>query len=388
MKDKWGSLPKFLDYKALKIETWLSGRMLSSVVTQVRGMLDSAVEMHRRRLFMEEKLWLEGKRPSKALQEAIRKVPRKPNCSKINPEISSKNCGFEDQPCDDCCQFIPDNDDKSAFDGYLHLYFLGKEADDIYLPIKFTKVSNKYRKMGAELKGSFLLKADGVNFRWEKKIEEKKGKTKIGADPGKNTVLTLSDGQATPMQCNHGHSMNSICGKIARKRKGSKAFKEACAHRENFVNWSINQLNFRGMDILAYEDIYDMKRGKACSREMSHWSYPLIREKAHGVCEETGVRWKPQSCAYRSQRCHVCGLVLRSNRSGKVYSCENCGYVGDSDLNAAKNHEADLPEIPGWILGSKLNRAGFWWMEDGFYEYRGEERGVPLCRNEVTVVDH
>jgi len=43
--------------------------------------------------------------------------------------------------------------------------------------------------------------------------------------------------------------------------------------------------------------------------------------------------------AYTSQACSRidCSHVARSNRSGKEFECECCGYALDADLNAAKN---------------------------------------------------
>jgi len=114
---------------------------------------------------------------------------------------------------------------------------------------------------------------------------------------------------------------------------------------------------------------------------MSHWCNPEIRDKLKSRCEELNVSVVEQSCAYRSQRCSSCGSVRKSNRKGKLYSCRNCGYECDADLNAARNHLGDLPSVPKGFLGRKLNLGdGFFWKESGFYTFDGAELVSPALQ--------
>ena len=71
----------------------------------------------------------------------------------------------------------------------------------------------------------------------------------------------------------------------------------------------------------------------------------------------------------------------KGNRKGKIYSC-GCGLEIDSDLNAALNHEAILPDIPDGLRREKRNVKGFYWMESGFLDLNREEFAVPLTKNE------
>ena len=103
---------------------------------------------------------------------------------------------------------------------------------------------------------------------------------------------------------------------------------------------------------------------------MSHWTNTEIRDKMQSYCEENGVHFTEQSCTYRSQRCSCCGIVHKANRKGKIYKCNNCGNIMDSDINAAKNHEYDLPDIPYALRKLGMNKNGFYWLEPGFYEYQ------------------
>ena len=50
----------------------------------------------------------------------------------------------------------------------------------------------------------------------------------------------------------------------------------------------------------------------------------------------------------------------------------------DADINAAKNHEADLPAIPHSTEFSKLaNTEGFYWLSSGLFRMDGSELRVP-----------
>ena len=192
------------------------------------------------------------------------------------------------------------------------------------------------------------------------------------ADQGIKTVLTLSDGQTTPPSDNHGHTFDSILDKVSRKKKGSNAFKRAKQHQKNFVNWSINQLNFSNVKQLNFEEIYNIGYKNPTNRKLSHWQNTLIRDKTESKCEDLGIRLIYQSSTYMSQRCSCCGNVRKANRKGKNYSCKNCGNTMDADLNAAKNHVINLPEVPWTLRDLNLNRGlGFIWSEDGFYDLEG-----------------
>ena len=42
----------------------------------------------------------------------------------------------------------------------------------------------------------------------------------------------------------------------------------------------------------------------------------------------------------------------------------------DADLNAAKNHEIELPDVPYELRKRNLNRGdGFFWTHEGFFDF-------------------
>lgn len=92
---------------------------------------------------------------------------------------------------------------------------------------------------------------------------------------------------------------------------------------------------------------------------------------------------------YYSQRCSNCGLVRKSNRKGKQYTCK-CGLQIDTDLNAAKNHEQDLYyldwDLRKYIKNNRLNTGGgFYWYKSGVFNITGEEFRDYLPKNKGNI---
>jgi transposase len=339
----------------------LSARAKKCILTQVLGIIKATTEKRRKRLFVFNKLCEENKYNERLQQNLDKFHTLKPNLENINFEFNSICMDFQKS--------------DGFFNGFLQLSSIGNTFGKLRLPIKFHRNNKKYQDW--KMMNSFLIGKDFINIRWEKEIELKTEGLEIGGDQGKLTILTLSDRQITPKTDNHGHSLDSVIEKLSNKKKGSIAFIKAQKHRKNFINWSINQLNFNNIKHIKLEEVININFGKRCSRLMSHWTNTIIRDKISSRCQESGVRFTLQSCTYRSQRCSQCGLVRKSNRKGKVYVC-GCGYSDDADFNASCNHEQTLPNIPTKLRVLNLNRKGFYWKENGFYTLEGVELTVPL----------
>ena len=156
------------------------------------------------------------------------------------------------------------------------------------------------------------------------------------------------------------------------KKKGSKAFKRAKEHQKNFVNRSINELNFNDVKQINLEKIWNIGYKKSRSRLMSHWSNTIIRDKIQSKCDLEGITLVHSSCTYMSQRCSICGNVNKQNRKGKSFKCTHCSNTMDADLNAACNHAVEgLPEIPYSLRQLNLNRQGFFWNQNGLFDSTG-----------------
>ena len=360
----------FFDYNSIPIpfETKLSARALSSLVTQCCGVVKAVTEKRRKLLWKRDKFIEDGKTISPKFLELIENVKlTKPKSEKLNPELSSKNIDFEEV--------------NGEFNLFIRLKCLG-DFEAICLPIKLHKQANKWKKI-SKMKGSVLLTNRDIQIRWEFEKPIKLEGITVGADQGITTVLSLSNKLVTKEKDSHGHSHESIMKRLSGKRKGSKSFRKTQDHRKNFINWSINSLDLSGIRYLNLEKISNLRFCKSTSRYMSHFVYSDIESKTQSRCEETGVQLNLQPSAFRSQRCSECGWVHYTNRNKKEFRCKCCGAALDADINAAINHEVELPFVPEWIMKSGLNRtSGFYWKLEGFFNLEGEELGVPLSRNE------
>lgn len=346
----------------------LSARVKKCLLTQVLGILRSSTIKSKKVLYVYNKKINEHKKIHPKLWDNVRKIKlTKPNIYRgIALELNSICADFQE---------IKSN----SFNGFLKLKSLG-DYGEINIPVKFHKVNKKYcQKNNWKMKKSFLVSGKYIDIRWEKETPEiKKEGIIVGADQGINTVLSLSDRQTTPEKDKDGNSYSTILDKVARKKRGSKAFKKASDHRENFVNWALKQLNLVNIKEMRIEKIVNLRFGRRMSRKMAAFTYKFINTRNDSRCEEAGVAVFSQSSTYRSQRCSDCGWVQKVNRSKKEFCCQNCGHYEDADINAAMNHEQNLPDIPKALRESKLNRRGFFWLETGFYDEDGVELTVPL----------
>ena len=319
----------------------------------------------RRKLLYIIKKRIEEDKPIEYFEKLLEKNPIiKPILhDNFGAEISSKLVDFQD--------------DSVHFDSFVRIKSTG--FDHIKIPISYSKADKKWIKKKAIRINSILLKKNSVSIRYalDTPALKKRGKI-VGADTGLKSVITLSDGQALTAPDPHGHTLESICKTLSRRKKGSKNFEQTQAQRENYINWSINQLSLKGIKQINLEEVKNIFFKRRTSRLLSGWTNTLIEEKLKRLAEEQGVLVKLQDSQYRSQRCCECGLVLKSNRKGKLYKCKQCGNQIDSDLNAAKNHEIDLPDIPFNLRAQKLNIAGFFWKETGLFALSGRELEFPV----------
>lgn len=338
-------LPKYYDIKSLKGETWLSQRILRSLSGHAINMMKSF-------------------RSRKQKKRTI-------DCSRVNMSLNSIN--YDVQAKD------------GHFDEFIRIKCLGNKKF-IKIPIKYHKVFHKWNDRGKRISGIEVSdKWVKINFQVEAPLLKTCGRT-VGADQGYKTIITLSDGQKTD------EDVIPVLEKLRRKKKGSKAFHRAQEERRNLIHKTINKLSLNGIQELRFEEVRKLRhkkktkyiknsKNKVTQERLLHWTYPLIQRKMEDYCLMSGVRFIKQSSFYRSQRCSSCGLVLKRNRRGKKYSC-SCGTEIDADLNAARNHEADLPRIPSFLLGSGLNKTGFYWLESGIFNPEGGSLQSPLTKND------
>jgi len=367
LKNNQLEVPSVLNHKTIEFNTKLSARSLSSAITQSCGIVKGIVE-HRKQL--EDKLiYLKEKGYSTTYTEKLYQkqlTAKQPELKNINAEISSKNASFI---------YCSDN---SFFNGWIKMYCLGdyrkeKNCKSILIPIKFTKYINKLIANGYEMMHSFLICKDHLEIRWKKTITLKTEGSTVGCDTGMLDVVSFSEDNVLDKSLIDNNEYNQSLKVISRKRKGSNAYKRALIHRDNILKSVINHCNFDGIMQLNIENNSTLKFGKKSSNYLGCHAYREIKNKLKNVCKLHGVRVKFTPPTYKSQRCSNtdCGWTQKSNRKGKVFTCKYCEFKIDSDKNSGRNQVIVLPYISWDIRNLKLNRKGFFWKPDGFYDKMG-----------------
>ena len=355
--------PQFLYNKDLGLSSKLSARALSAAAAQALGLVSSAIENRKRCKYVLTKTYNENKRTRRLSNLLDTKTIIKPNADNVNPELNSLNVKIE-------------KSNIKHFDTIITLSALGQGYGKIIIPINHNKHSRKLQaKNNSHLLNSILLCNNKIHLRWEYEVDEKDNGIIVGADSGISSVITLSDHQQTSSD-KHSHTLNSILKKIVRKKKGSKSFLKALNHRDNFIRWSINQLNLSNIKQIRLEKVSNFRHKRNVGKFLNYSSEALIRSKLIDFAEDSGVRVSLQSSAYRSQRCSSCGYVYSGNRKGKLFSCKHCLFQADADYNASCNHEQNLPSS-NWLLYHSNKPKKFFWNQKGFFNLDDSELTVP-----------
>lgn len=331
-----------------QITTWLSARMIQCAGKQASGIVRGTRKKQEKRKFIIDKLNKNGEfKKARKLQKIYDEISiSKPNIKEIEVELDER--------------FIElDLNNSTSFDGWIILSSIGNKLK-IQLPFKKTKHFNKLELIGKIKKGirisnkniTFMFEIHGVKVKQDGKV--------LGIDIGLKDTLSCSNGQQISKD-KHGYDYQKICNKLALKKKGSKAFERTVKQRTNYLHWCVNQLNLNGISVLQRENIKDLRKYKRQRRNMQAWNYAELFQILDMKAIDSGVQIKKLSPTYTSQRCSQCGWTRKSNRKGKIFKCDKCGYTHDSDLNASLNISFNLREISTKERLKQKNRLGFYW---------------------------
>ena len=345
------------------VPSTLSARLLQCAGKQASGVVRGTRTKNERRAWQHAKLVEQGrhKQARKLAAVLAKRQASKPSISSLSMELDERFCSIE-------------LDVKTAcFDGWLTLGSLGSKLK-LKMPFRRTKHFNSMLEKGSMKKG-VRISDRSMTFMFElpDAASRAEGAT-AGIDIGMTTLLSCSDG-TTSAPCIHGHDLGSICKKIARRKKGSRGFREAQQHRKNYINRQINRLPWDDLRQINIEAIRHLRRGKRTSRFLGHFNYADILERLKSIAEQRGVLVHEMDPAFTSQRCSACGWTRETSRKGKKFQCGNCGFAADADLNASSNLRLDLPPLSRTGKKRPDNKRGFFWPA----EDRGKEPMSPLC---------
>jgi len=232
------------------------------------------------------------------------------------------------------------------FDGHFDMCIkTSSGVPKMVIPFNWTKHANKFRE--AE-KGKEWLLSNSIRLGYDEKgifidliFEKERPKLRqtgkvLGMDRGYKCMLACSDGQRI------GEELKEVI------EHGGKRRKSYHHYIETETNRYLKQLNIENIDLIALEDLKNVKankRGKfsrKVNRLLSFWHYAKVGKRLTQFCEETGIRISLKSPWKTSQRCSICGNIDRRNRKGERFKCldSDCRSEMNADDNASRNLEA------------------------------------------------
>lgn len=331
-----------------QISSWLSQRAIQCAAKQASAIVRGSKTKQNRRLFIISKLNKDGqfKKARKLKGIYLKNAVSKPDVKTVEPELDLR--------------FVKiDLDNSTTFDGWITLTSLGKKLK-IKIPFKKHKHFNKLQDLGI-LKPGVRISKDQITMMFDlpEPVQVNIGQT-LGIDIGQKTTLSISNGKTIETD-NHGHNYQSICNRLARKKKDSKSFERTQKHRSNYIRWCCNQVDLTNIKKVNLENIKHLRRFKRTKRSLGHWNYSELFDVLESKLGDAGVQIAKVNPIYTSQRCSGCGWVCKSNRKSKKFKCAKCGFTADADLNASINLSFDLKPLGYKKHLSKYNRIGFYW---------------------------
>ena len=194
------------------------------------------------------------------------------------------------------------------------------------------------------------------------------GDKRLGIDLGINNIAVCSDNSFF----NSKHLKN-VKGKYQYLRaelqsKGTRSAKrklqEMSGRERRFVrdlnHCVANEIVNKPFDVFVFEDLIAIrgkKKNKAFNRKLGNWSFNQLRSFVEYKSEAFGKKVMVINPYLTSQTCSTCGHVSRSNRKGRQFTCVQCGFTLDADLNASRNIATFSRRVGGRLHVSEPNVA-------------------------------
>lgn len=364
----------------------LSARLIQCAAKQAIGIVRGTKKKQEKRQFLLDKLISEGKGYSKTANKIRKNIEKyaasKPTLNRIEMELDSRFVSIE-------------FNDNTCFDGWLTISTLmakGYEKIELNIPIKKTKHLNKLVDKNGKITNGIRLSETTATLIFDYDKPNNTGDKVIGIDIGVKTLFAVYDGYSSYQSEKniHGHDLDTINDRLARRKKGSKGFKRAEAHRKNYINQQLNLLNLADVKEVKIEKIRNLRFEKRTSRKLQHFVSTQILNGIKNKVEWSNVCSTEVVPTYTSQRCYGCAWTQKLNRKGKMFKCRNCGHTDDADINSAKNIRLDLPEITREERLLRKNLKGFFWVSKERIVpcvEKVEEEGAQIassCHNTLT----
>lgn len=112
---------------------------------------------------------------------------------------------------------------------------------------------------------------------------------------------------------------------------------------KNNVNQAVNDFitNNPKLKTIVLEKLDRFDNGKKYSKKsnrlLNQWKRGFLKNKLTFISQLKSLELAYQNRAYTSQECSNCGYVHKDNRQGERFTCIQCGYREDADVNGALN---------------------------------------------------
>lgn len=207
------------------------------------------------------------------------------------------------------------------------------------IPIKKHKHFNRLDKKGKRM-NSYIVSESGVQFSFMLDCPKREGNKALGLDTGIKALASLSNGKQ------YGKDIEECIARCKRCKWGSKGHKRAQrALKQKIAETAKLVFAQNDFDLLVIEDLSDMnhkskQRRRLCKtmrRSIGSWNWRLWLDRLKQLCEASCRRYRVVPPQHTSQTCNQCGCVDRANRTGERFTCKECGYACNADINAARN---------------------------------------------------
>jgi putative transposase len=255
---------------------------------------------------------------------------------------------------------------------------------------RFKLVIGNYQRhllQGIKPKTATLVKRnDGsyyCNIQYETNPEDPKPSDKVlGIDLGRTDIAVTSEGdafsgaQVTATRDKYSRVRASIQRKASKgtrstRRRARRLLQRLSGKERRFQSWVNHTISYRliqraklSNQAIALEDLTgirertnEMPRSKTEWRRSNSWAFHQLRQYMTYKAVKFSVKLLFVEPRYTSQTCHNCLHIHpvqgKSYRSGKKFECGHCGWLGDADVNGAKNISliGQIVNLPG---GSEL----------------------------------
>lgn len=200
----------------------------------------------------------------------------------------------------------------------------------------------------------------------------------LGVDLGRTDIAVTSEGDSfsgshiTNVRDHYSRLRQSIQRKASKgtrstRRRARRLLQRLSGKERRFqvnVNHTISKRIVSkakaGNKVIALEELTgirertnEMPRSKTERRRSNSWAFYQLRQFLEYKAIRSSVKLVLVDPRYTSQTCHQCLHIHpvrgESYRKGKKFACGHCGWIGDADLNGAKNIEKNgvLVNVPG-----------------------------------------